>query len=387
MSAEGSVPSRALLVDDDEPLLRIHARALEKSGYQVETAANGTEAIRALGSASYDVILSDIDMPEMNGLTLLERVRSHDLDVPVILITGAPSVESAAIAMEHGALRYLTKPINLSTLTEVANDAVRLHRIAKAKRQALDLAGGVDYLIGDQAGRMASLGRAMESLHIAYQPIVSWRDRRVFAYEALLRSREPMLPNPGAIIDAAEKLDRVHDLGRRIRAKAIEPLASASEAVSLFINLHPHDLLDAELFRKDGAFAAFAERIVLEITERASLDDIGGVRPKVMALRNLGFRIALDDLGAGYAGLTSFTLLEPDVVKLDMSLVRDLDKSTTKRKLVRTITSMCGELGIIVTSEGIETAGERDELARAGCDLMQGYLFAKPGEPFPSPSY
>jgi EAL domain-containing protein (putative c-di-GMP-specific phosphodiesterase class I) len=103
-------------------------------------------------------------------------------------------------------------------------------------------------------------------------------------------------------------------------------------------------------------------------------------------LRKLGFRIAIDDLGAGYSGLTSFALLEPDVVKLDMALVRDLHMEPTKRTLVRMI-AMSRELGIIVTGEGIERVEERDELARAGCDLMQGYLFAKPGGAFLVPSF
>jgi EAL domain-containing protein (putative c-di-GMP-specific phosphodiesterase class I) len=110
------------------------------------------------------------------------------------------------------------------------------------------------------------------------------------------------------------------------------------------------------------------------------------VRSRVQRLRELGFRIAIDDLGAGYAGLASFALLEPEVVKLDMSLVRDLHLSLTKQKLVRTMITMCRELGITITAEGIETVEERDALLEAGCDLMQGYLFARPGPPFSVPS-
>jgi len=378
---------RALVVDDDEALLRIHARALARGGYQVETAGGGEAAMHALGKTSFDVILSDIDMPGMNGITLLERVRAFNLDVPVVLITGNPSLDSAVKAMEHGALRYLTKPVELDALVKVADDAVRLHRIAKAKRQAIELGGGLDRLVGDHAGLVASFGRALETLHIAYQPIVSWSKKTVFAYEALLRSKEPSLPHPAAVLDAAERLGRVHDLGRIIRAKAVEPLGRLPESVIIFLNLHPSDLLDEQLFLPDGPLAAVASRIVLEITERASLHGVSDVPARVASLRKLGFRIAIDDLGAGYAGLSSFALLEPEIVKLDMALVRDLHREPTKQKLVRTMISMSEELGIVVTGEGIETAEERDELARAGCDLMQGYLFAKPGDAFPVPSF
>jgi EAL domain-containing protein (putative c-di-GMP-specific phosphodiesterase class I) len=383
MSEESQVGSRVLVVDDEEALLRVNARVLSKAGHQVETAADGHAAERALDKASFDVILSDIDMPGMDGIALLERVRRRDLDVPVVFVTGSPSVETAIKAMEHGALRYLVKPVEPADLVKTVGDAARLHRLARAKRQALELAGGADRFMGDQAGLVASFDRALASLHIAYQPIVSWSKRSVFAYEALLRCREPSLPHPGAVLDAAERLGRVHELGRTIRARAIEPLARLPEEVILFLNLHPSDLLDPQLFAADGPLAAAAPRIVLEITERATLHGMNDVRSRVASLRKLGFRIAIDDLGAGYAGLTSFTLLDPDIVKLDMALVRDLDREPRKQTLVRTMISMCKELGITVTSEGIETPAERDELARGGCDLMQGYLFAKPGDAFP----
>jgi len=382
-----SAKLRALIVDDEEVVLRAHARILTNAGYEVQTACDGSAAARAVEAASFDVILSDLDMPGMNGIELLARVRTHDLDVPVVFITGNPSMDTAIRALEEGALRYLVKPVELHALVKAAADAVRLHRLAKAKRQALDLAGGVDRFVGDRAGLAASFDRALKSLYIAYQPIVACSTRTVYAYEALLRSREPSLPHPGTVLDAAERLGRVHELGLTIRARASEPKQPLPGGVLLFLNLHPSDLQDEALFRADGALAAIAHRVVLEITERASLDGIRDVRTRVASLRKLGFRIAVDDLGAGYAGLTSFTLLEPDVVKLDMALVRDIHKEPKKLTVVRTMIAMCKELGIVVTSEGIEVPEERDELRRAGCDLMQGYLFAKPGDAFPVPTF
>jgi EAL domain-containing protein (putative c-di-GMP-specific phosphodiesterase class I) len=103
----------------------------------------------------------------------------------------------------------------------------------------------------------------------------------------------------------------------------------------------------------------------------------------VAELRALGFRIAIDDLGAGYAGLTSFAVLEPEIVKLDMSLVRDVHKHPTKQKLIRSMTALCKDMGMTVVAEGIENVEERDAVIDLGCDLLQGYLFAKPGRAFP----
>ncbi|HEY6461851.1 MAG TPA: EAL domain-containing protein, partial [Polyangiaceae bacterium] len=374
---------RVLLVDDDDVLLRSYARAFDARGYEVTTCVDGEDASSALRAGGFDVIISDIDMPRMGGLALLTRIREHDLDVPVILVTGNPSLETAMAAIEQGALRYVPKPLALDRMLSLTADAVRLHRLARAKRRALDITGDDDKLVGDRAGLVASFGRALDSLWMAYQPIVSWSCREVFGYEALLRSREPSLPHPGAVLDAAERLERLHDLGSAIRARACEPVASMPDGVMLFVNLHTRDLLDPALFDRDQPLSRVANRVVLEITERASLHAIRDVQKRVAALREMGFRLAIDDLGAGYAGLNSFSQLEPEVAKLDMALVRDVHKQPTKLTLVRTMISMCRELGIQVVAEGIETAEERDALVWAGCDLLQGYLFAKPGPAFP----
>ena len=376
-----------LVADDDAVLLRAYARVLTTNGYRVETAADGQSALDAFQKRRFDVILSDIDMPGLSGIELLEAVRAHDLDVPVVLVTGTPEVDSTIRAIEHGALRYLVKPVETAALVKVAGDAVRLHRIAKAKRQALTLFGGAN-LVGDHAGLVSSFGRAIESLYVAYQPIVSWSQKRVVAYEVLLRSREATLPHPGAMLDAAERLGRVHELGRNVRRLAMEPAREMLPSDTLlFVNLHPSDLVDDELLSPKAPLTALAKRVVLEVTERASLDEVRDLRERLVELRRLGFRIALDDLGAGYAGLSSFALLEPEFVKLDMTLTRNLGSDTTKQTLVRTMASMCQELGMRVVAEGIETEAERDELERSGCDLMQGFLFAEPGDAFPSPRF
>jgi EAL domain-containing protein (putative c-di-GMP-specific phosphodiesterase class I) len=97
--------------------------------------------------------------------------------------------------------------------------------------------------------------------------------------------------------------------------------------------------------------------------------------------------VAIDDIGAGYAGLTSVALFEPNIVKLDMALVRDVHLQPTKRALVRSLAVACRELDIELVAEGIESSAERDALVDLGCDLFQGYAFARPGPAFPSVSW
>jgi EAL domain-containing protein (putative c-di-GMP-specific phosphodiesterase class I) len=127
---------------------------------------------------------------------------------------------------------------------------------------------------------------------------------------------------------------------------------------------------------------------VLEITERSSLERVDGLGARLGKLRKLGFQIAVDDLGAGYAGLSSFSQLEPEVVKLDMSLVRGIAASSRKRSVVRAMMELAGrDLGMLVICEGIETTDERDTLATLGADLLQGFLFAKPSREFVKPTW
>lgn len=384
--AAGAGGGRILVADDDESGRALLAKALGGAGHEVVTAADGKEAA-ALLDRGFDVIVTDIAMPEMNGIELLRAIRERDADVPVVLVTGSPDVGTAMQAIQLSALLYVPKPVNLDELKRVIGRAVRLRRIARLKQEALSLVAGGGLGGSDRLGLEASFDRALETLWMAYQPVIRSRDGSLYAYEALLRSSEKSLPHAGAILDAAERLDRLAELGRAIRAAAVAPLANAPPDALLFVNLHSRDLLDPELLVEDAPLNAVADRVVLEITERAALDDVSDARAKIARSREQGFRIAVDDLGAGYAGLTSFVTLEPEIVKLDMSLVRDIDKSETKQKLVRSVTGLCKELGMMVVGEGVETPAEKDVIIACGCDLLQGYLFAKPGKPFPTHSF
>jgi EAL domain-containing protein (putative c-di-GMP-specific phosphodiesterase class I) len=372
-----------LLVDDDVAVLRAVGRALRSRGFEVSTAQDGEEATRQIEHRPFDVILSDIGMPGIDGIQLLRQVREHDLNVPVILITGEPAVRTAVQALEYGAFHYLTKPVGNDALEAVLDKAIRVHRMARIKQQAAELLGNANALGADRAGIEASFDRALQQMWMAYHPIVDPRTRRVFGYEALLRTTEPSLPHPGAILDAATRLGRLEELGRRIRQRAVEPMLDGPEGVLLFVNLHVTDLLDPLLLSESSPLAAISKRVVLEITERSSLDEVRDVRTRVARLREMGFIIAVDDLGAGYAGLTSFTLLEPEIIKLDMSLIRDVHQNSTKQKVVRSMASLAKDMGMIVVAEGVETTAERDVLIDLGCDYLQGFLFARPGPPFP----
>jgi EAL domain-containing protein (putative c-di-GMP-specific phosphodiesterase class I) len=371
--------TRILLVDDDDAVRNALRRVLEHRGYRVVPCRSGSEALERLAGGGYDAMLSDVRMPGMSGLCLLRAVREYDLDLPVILVTGNPDLASASEAVEHGAFQYLIKPIESDRLGQVIERAAAVGRLARVKREYVEEFGSATFRVGDRAGIVATLDRALGSLWLAYQPIFDAKSQTLFAYEALLRSNEPELPNPQAVLRAAERIDRLPELGGAVRRLAAQDIAAGGDAL-FFVNVHPEDLRDENLYEPSAPLTLFASRVVLEITERASLDQFRDLRERVARLRELGFRIALDDLGAGYAGLTSFTQLEPEFVKLDVELIRGIHKHEMKRKIVHSMVELCHDMGKLIIAEGVEVAEEQRVLIDLDCDLLQGFLLARPSK-------
>ena len=368
--------SRILVVEDDALIRRAYERVLV-AAHAVTSVGSGHEALVELGRASFHAIVSDIDMPGITGIELLKTVKSTTDDVPVLLVTGCPSLESAKEAVNLGAFCYLTKPVAPSDLLAAVARATRAHADGRTSCPQVPSAG--------EATLEGRFERALEGMYMAFQPIVSVTERRVLGYEALLRTTEKSLLRPPDLIAAAERLGRLRELSRRARRTVASAIPSAPDDARIFINLHATDLTDDELVSATSALAPYAHRVVLEITERASLDEVDDLSTYVDALRRRGYWLAIDDLGAGYAGLTSVSRLEPEVVKLDISLVRVIDQSRTKRQLVQSMAKVCRELGMTVVTEGVETAAERDALLGLGCDVLQGYLYGRPSRGFELP--
>ncbi len=375
-----------LLVDDEPEALRALERTLRGAGYEVEATSSALAAVERVSTGGVQVVVSDISMPEMTGVELLRTIREHDPDLPVVLVTGLPAIDSATDAVEYGAFKYIVKPFEPEVLRSAVERARKLYRLARMKREALALLG-TNAVSSDRAGLEASFDAALSSLWMAFQPILRASDASVFGYEALLRTKEPSLSRPDLVVDAAERLAALPRLGRKVRAVSAAAMAKAPPEATLFLNLHPLDLADEDLFDSEAPLSRIAQRVVLEVTERAAIEEVDSVERRVGRLRSLGFRVAVDDLGAGYAGLSSFALLEPEIVKLDVSLLRDIEQSPMKQKLVASMTALCKDMGFLVVAEGIETTAERDCVISLGCDLLQGFLFARPGRPFPGTTW
>lgn len=386
--AAGTEQRLALVVDGDGEVRRSFVQTLQRSGWAVREAPDAEHAIGLLGTQPFDAIITDVAMPGMDGIEFLRAVHEQEPDLPVVMVTGAPALDIATRAIEFGAFRYLKKPVAPDLLTSTLDRAWQMHRLAKLKREALELVGAEAAQVADRAALEERFARALERLWIAYQPIVLWSERLLLGYEALVRSGDPSMAQPAALFSTAERLGKIDQLGRAIRGAVARSIPDAASDALFFINIHAHELAADDFLAGDSPLNEVASRVVLEITERSSLGHVTELDKRLHRLRRQGYRFAVDDLGAGYAGVSALTLLEPDFVKLDRSLVQGLEESPRRRSVVRAMVRLCThELGIQMIALGVESPAERDTLAREGVDLMQGELFAAPARDFPNPRF
>ena len=221
---------------------------------------------------------------------------------------------------------------------------------------------------------------ATRDFDFVYQPIISMLDESVFAYEALCRPRDPAFPGPMQLIRAAEHAGMVSGLGRALREASVGALAELPKSTRLFMNIHPQELYDPEFINVESFLAQWHDQVVFEITEVAGIKEYGRVCDIVARLRSHGFLIALDDLGAGYSGLNSLALLQPDFVKLDMELVHSVNKNPRTRRLVKHILEFAADEGMQCVAEGVETKEQLETFQELGCPLVQGWYYSK-GKP------
>lgn len=215
---------------------------------------------------------------------------------------------------------------------------------------------------------------------MAFQPIV--RRTGIFAYEALVRG---VAGESAASVLGQVNEENQYAFDQTCRVKAIELSASLSDGERQPISIN---FLPGAVYKPENCIRKTLEtanrvgmplgNIIFEVTEGERVADRGHLINIFREYRKHGLRTAIDDFGAGFAGLDLLAEFQPDILKLDMALVREIDRRAASRAIVRAVVLMCKELDIQLIAEGIETLGELAALEDLGVDLFQGYLFAKP---------
>lgn len=216
----------------------------------------------------------------------------------------------------------------------------------------------------------------------AFQPIVDVVTRRIFAQEALVRG--PAGEPSSSVLSQVNDDNRYRfDQSCRVKAvKGAKRLGIDSRGEYVSINFLPNAVYEPERCIRTtleaASTAAFPiDRIIFEVTEVEKINDRAHLANIIKAYKQFGFLTAIDDFGAGYSGLNLLAEYQPDLIKVDLELVRDIQDSKPKRAILSGILAVCRELDIRVIAEGIETVAERDCLRDHGIHLMQGFLFSK----------
>jgi EAL domain-containing protein (putative c-di-GMP-specific phosphodiesterase class I)/GGDEF domain-containing protein len=257
------------------------------------------------------------------------------------------------------------------------NPKIRLERlIYRGIREAANAARSVEER--ERARKVADLKTTLRarSVYIDYHPILTTDTGEIFGYEALARGVMRSLRSPEVMFEVAAEADLIWELSRLCRSRAVEGMASwVTDQQLLFLNVDPHDFSDPTFESLDSAEP---ERVVIEITERTAIKDYPKFRERLRAFRDRGFRFAVDDAGSGYAGLGSIANLEPDFIKLDISLINSIDTNFIKQNLVETMVKFAEEHQAMVIAEGVERAEELETVKQLGVPLVQGFFLHRP---------
>lgn len=381
--------ARVFVIDDTEANIVLLDRILRRSGLrEIQTFTSPVEALARLEDAEPDLILLDLHMPQMDGFEVLKRLgeRSDGSYLPVLVLTADSLPETTLRALNAGARDFITKPFDVAEVVLRVRNLLELRYLYSAMRRNNEN-------LSEELGKHLANDRNNEEQHqlerdliervihnseinMVFQPIVEMVSSEVVGYEALSRfpgnnSRAP----DQWFLKAAEV-----GLGVALELAAVRGALSALDVLPisafLAVNISPAGLLHPTL--TELCTTSNPERLVIELTEHVPIENYDLINSAIKALRESGMRISVDDTGAGYASFRHLLNLNPDIVKLDISLVRGIDHDVTRRALGTALIQFTSETGAQLIAEGIETMGEFETLKGLNAPWGQGYYLGRP---------
>ncbi len=375
-----------VLVADDEPALRdalSELLAQEPDLVLVGAAADADEAVSLAQRELPDVALIDVSMPGGGGARAAREISRLSPHTRVIALSAFEDRSTVMEMLRAGAVGYLVKGTGGDEIVG------SIHRVANGRASmSADVVDGIVLELSSQLRReeielerfqtrSAEIQRfaSGQGVAIHVQPIVDLRSRHTVGFEALARFRSlPPRPPDEWFAEAAALELGVHlELATIEQAIALLPALPTDTYLSL--NCSQRTVSSAEL---SALLAPDASRIVIEITEHEPVDNYDELARALQPLRDLGVRIAIDDAGAGYASLRHTLQLNPDIVKVDITLTRSIDTDRARRALASALISFADEMDMTIIAEGIETEAELRTLSDLGVRYGQGYHLAEP---------
>ncbi len=378
---------RVLIAEDDPELRSLLGQVIgAEPAFELVASAEDAPAAIALAAATRpDVALVDVQMPGGGGVTAARGIHRRSAGTKVLAFSGEGARESVLQMLEAGAIGYLLKGESLDELVEAIKRAGAGHGSLSA-----DVTGDI---IRELTGVLATRNRDVrkheaierrirrvlrfpDELRIDFQPIVGLCDRLLVGAEAFARFGGSPGRSPSHWFSEAAAAGLGEELELFTLRRALEDLGRLPADAFMSINLSPSTITHAGFLRLLAGVES--SRLVAEITEHAPIDNYERLAEGVKTLRAHGMRLAIDDAGAGYSSLRHILELRPDMIKLDRSLVREIDSDRSKQALATGLISFAAEIGAAIVAEGIEREAELEWLVALGVEYGQGYLLGRP---------
>jgi EAL domain-containing protein (putative c-di-GMP-specific phosphodiesterase class I)/CheY-like chemotaxis protein len=381
----------SILIADDEETVLETLTAVMGSEPDLEVVAEARDAQTAIELASReqpDVAILDVRMPGGGGLRAAREILRRSPPTHVLALSAHEDASTVLAMLRAGALGYVVKGESTQEIVKAIHRCLD-ERTTISGRLTNDLAHALSEQLHEvrrgrgDSQRHARITRVLENgqLEMVFQPIVDLADGKVAGVEALARFHAKPERSPDSWFAEAEAVGLLRELELAAVEAALSQLDRLPEPCFVSLNVSP-GTADSSEFR-DALGTMPLERLVIEVTEHAPVDDYAELNDALRGLRTKGLRLAIDDAGAGFASLRHIVLLSPDLVKLDVTLIRNVDSDEVRRAVVTAITAFASQIGARVVAEGVETAGELSALEDIGVHLAQGYYLGRPG-PIPA---
>jgi EAL domain-containing protein (putative c-di-GMP-specific phosphodiesterase class I)/DNA-binding response OmpR family regulator len=377
-----------LIVDDNAANVALLKALLRDAGLnQVITETDPRRVFGLLPVVNPDLVLLDLQMPHVNGLELLGAITRFAAGsyLPVMVLTADTSADTRNQAFELGARDFLTKPLDIvEVVLRTANllETRQLHQLLRSPQSAQvttpsipqPATGAHDQ--AEAAGRRVRTVLRDRSIVPFFQPVIDLTSMAMVGQEALARFPSPHPQGPAGWFSDAFASGMGSELEWLAVMNALPMLDTADHDTFLALNMSPATI---ELIPERNIFPpAICPRIVIELTEHVPIEDYSAIHRALSVLRSHGARLAADDLGSGYAGFRHLVALQPDVVKLDISLIRGIHRSRPQRALASALVAFAHDISAEVIAEGVEEAAEVEVLRDMGIRWAQGYYLGMP---------
>jgi EAL domain-containing protein (putative c-di-GMP-specific phosphodiesterase class I)/DNA-binding NarL/FixJ family response regulator len=367
-----------LIVDDNQVNIDLLRTLLSIEGMHRLAAETDPRRVAALlPTINPDLVLLDLHMPHLHGHEVLAQITRFAAGsyLPVLVLTADIASHARDHAFESGARDFLSKPLDVNEVVLRIANLLETRQLYGALRSTVGVPDSPEPMGSSTRSRIETVLKD-KMITPVFQPVIDLNTAKPVGHEALARFPEAHERGPAGWFADAFQVGLGVELEALAISQALPFLDTTSPETFLALNMSPASIL--HLRSKDICSRPLCSRIVIELTEHVPIENYSALHDALQEMRYYGARLAADDLGSGYAGFRHLIGLEPDIIKLDISLVSGIQHSRGARALAAALVAFAADMGAIVIAEGVEEALELEELQEIGVPWAQGYYLGRP---------